>query len=272
MRRRRLRALALVLLALALPGTAAGWGVTGHRVVGEIAEGRLDPAARARVREILGVEDLAEASTWPDFMRASDAPFWRRAAPWHYVTIPPGSTWAEAGPPPEGDAISALARFRAELLDPAASTQARRRALRFIVHLVGDLHQPLHAGNGRDRGGNDVSVTFFGRPMSLHALWDTALVRHEALSYREMAAWLDRRITDDRAAAWAVTDPVVWAEESAALREGIYPDPPAALGYDYVFAHRDTVRLRLSQAGVRLAAYLNALFTDRRAAPTPPQR
>lgn len=249
-----------VLLLLLLATDALAWGKTGHRVTGALAEPWLTPEARAAVREILGVETLAEASTWPDEMRSAPGAFWQETAnPWHYVTVPPGRRYAEVGAPPEGDAVTALARFARTLRDPGASRAERQLALRFAVHLVADLHQPLHVGNGRDRGGNDFEVRWFGRPSNLHRLWDTQLVEHEKLSFSEWAAWLGARITPEQAVAWSDADPRVWIAESAALRDRVYPEE-RDLSWDYAFEHLPALKERLSRAGVRIAAWLNAVF------------
>jgi len=250
-----------VCIALLLPMSALAWGKTGHRVTGQIAAAYLSESAREHVAGILGVEDLAEASTWPDFMRSSDEEFWDSTAnPFHYVTIPQGKTYQEVGPPAEGDAITALAGFRETLLDSQASLAEKQLALRFIVHLVGDLHQPLHAGNGTDQGGNSYTVTYFGKPTNLHSVWDAAMVDSEQLSYTEMTRWLMRRVTPDMVANWQDIDPATWANESAAIRDGIYPGGDRDIGSPYLFEHRETVRTRLVMAGVRMAAYLNHLF------------
>ncbi|VXC97911.1 S1/P1 nuclease [Oceanicaulis sp. 350] len=257
------RALLTSALLLAVGSTPAfGWGKTGHRVTGAIAEQHLSEEAREHVRVILGVETLAEASTWPDFMRASDEAFWReQAGPYHYVTVPEGQTYAEVGHPPQGDAVFALERFAETLRDPNATLEEKQLALRFTVHIIGDLHQPLHAGNGTDRGGNDVRVTWFGDSTNLHSVWDTRMVDHEQLSYSEMTEWLSAQITPELASDWMTADPDVWVAESTAIRDTIYPDSDR-LSWNYAFEHRDTMRTRLSQGGLRIAAYLNALFEE----------
>lgn len=246
------------------PSPALAWGKTGHRISGAIAADYLDGRARAGVKQLIGSETLAEASTWADFMRSDPSEFWRETAnPWHYVTVPPGRTYPQAGAPPEGDAATALRRFSATVRDPNAPLADRRLALRFIVHIVGDLHQPLHAGNGSDRGGNDVRVTFMGRSTNLHSLWDSGLIDEEQLSYTEYAAWLLARITPADAKAWSTPDPNVWIAESAALRDQVYPQRgDRSLGYDYVYRNKARVEDRLARAGVRLAAYLNQLFAQ----------
>jgi len=253
---------ALALLTQTSPVLA--WGKIGHRVTCAIADHYLSHAARHQVRHILGVETLAEASNWPDFMRASTAEFWQKSAgPWHYVTVPDGKTYAEVGPPPEGDALTALKRFSAELRDPATPRAEKQLALRFMVHIIGDVHQPLHVGNGTDHGGNDVKLTFFNTPTNLHAVWDSGIIDQEQLSYSEYAAWLTPRITRHKLRLWWTADPEKWIAESQALRAGAYPKG-TAISYDYVFVNKAIVEQRLEQAGVRVAAYLNQLF----AAPT----
>ncbi len=251
-------------LAVACHAPAFAWSQTGHRVTGAIADRHLGPKARAGLKDILGSESLAEASTWPDFMRAAPGSFWQKEAnPWHYITVPTGKTYAQAGAPPQGDAITALKRFSDTARNPKASLADRQLALRFIVHIVGDLAQPLHVGNGTDRGGNDVKVTFFGKPTNLHAVWDGDLIESEGLSYTELTEWVLAAATADQLREWSSPDPQQWAADSASLRDRIYPDNPE-LGYAYVFAHRATVRQQLAKGGLRLAATLNMLFDQPR--------
>jgi hypothetical protein len=246
--------------ALLLAAPALAWGPTGHRTTGAIADHYLGPKARAGLKDILGSESAAEASTWPDFMRSSPDPFWQKtASPWHYVTVPPGKSYAEVGPPPQGDALTALTRFSATVRNPKAPLAERQLALRFIIHIVGDLSQPLHVGNGKDRGGNDVKVTFFGKPTNLHALWDSDLVDQEGLAFSEWRDWLVAAATPDQLRAWSSADPKQWVADSALERDRLYPAGPE-LGYAYVFEHRERMRQQLTKGGLRVAAYLNALF------------
>jgi hypothetical protein len=247
-----------------MPAPALAWGNTGHRITGAIAERHLDRRARAAIRAILGTETLAQASTWPDFMRQSPDPFWRTAGAFHSVVVPDGGAYDEPHAPPGGDAMTALRRFGATVRDRKAPVAERQRALRFIIHIVGDLHQPLHACNGRDHCGGDVQVTFFGSPMNLHAVWDYALIDHQQLSFSEWAAWLDAPLTRERLALWSEPDPAVWVAESAALRDTTYPGVATDLGKEYAFANTPIVEDRLAKAGVRLAAYLNSLFDRHR--------
>ena len=192
----------IVVVALGLaPSPGFAWGKTGHRVVAAIADTQLSGLSRANVEEILGPgESLDEAANWPDEMRSAPGDFWRKTAtPWHYVTLN-GIMYDHA--PPEGDALEALNHFSAVLRDPNASREDKQTALRFVVHLVGDLHQPLHVGKCCDKGGNDVKVTWFGKPTNLHAVWDSMLVDDEQLSFTELAAKLERHITNGDVIKW----------------------------------------------------------------------
>lgn len=250
----------ILALGLAFAAPALAWGPTGHRVTGAVADGYLSPKARAGLKDILGTESVAEASTWPDFMRSSPDPFWQKtASPWHYVTVPPGKSYAEVGPPPQGDALTALTRFSATVRNPKAPLAERQLALRFIIHIVGDLAQPLHVGNGKDRGGNDVRVSFFGKPTNLHALWDSDIVDQEGLAFSEWQRWLVAAATPDQLRAWSSADPKQWVADSAAERDLVYP-AGEELGYPYVFEHRERLRRQLTKGGLRIASYLNALF------------
>jgi hypothetical protein len=248
------------LLLITMTPTVFAWGQTGHRVTGAIAEIYLTDKAKKQVKKILGTESLAEASTWPDEMRSNPADFWQKtASPYHYVSIPKGKTYPEVGAPAQGDSVTALKKFTAILKDPKSTLEQRQLALRFVVHIAGDLHQPLHAGNGTDRGGNDVKLTFFGEDSNLHRVWDSGLIDRQNLSYTEMSDWLSRRITKKQAKDWRVADPQVWIAESAKIRDTIYPESDR-ISWDYNYQNIDTVKTRLSQGGVRIATYLNELF------------
>lgn len=248
---------ATLLVSIATPSPALAWGKEGHRVVAAIADNYLGPKARGAVRQILGTETLVEASNWPDFMRADPDEFWQKAAsPWHYVTVE-GAAYTTA--PPTGDAVTALQRFVKIVRDEKAPLKDRQLALRFIIHIVGDLHQPFHAGNGKDRGGNDVKVTWFGKPTNLHSVWDGEMVDEEGLSFSELAKQLDGRVTPEQQAEWTSADPKSWIARDVSLRDGLYPTNPA-ISYDYVFAHQSLVEEQLERGGLDLAAYINWVF------------
>jgi len=254
------RALIITLASLCLNNYAYAWGQTGHRVTGTIAEHYLSEDAKAAIAAILPNEGLAEASTYADEMRSNPDPFWQQVAgPFHYVTVPPGKHYHEVGAPEDGDSYTALQDFTKILKNPNSSIADKQLALRFAVHIIGDLHQPLHAGNGKDRGGNDIKVRFFREDSNLHRVWDSGLIDRKDLSFTEWSSWLGSKISDEQAAKWMVTDPLIYIEESATLRDQIYPEGDN-LSWQYLYDHIPTVKLRLQQAGVRIAAYLNDVF------------
>ncbi|MBH9537897.1 S1/P1 nuclease [Novosphingopyxis sp. YJ-S2-01] len=258
--------LAISALGLLSPSSAYAWGQNGHRIIGQIAQDNIDGRARAAIVKIIGDEDLATLSTVPDEERSNPAPFWQKtASPWHYVTIPEGEAYADVGAPPEGDAYSALERFSAVLRNPAASQEDKRTALAFVVHLVADLHQPMHVGDGTDRGGNDVRVTFFGDRTNLHSVWDTALIEGQNLSYTEYTNRLENEMTPQDVIDWWTPDPMVWIAESVEVRKQAYPPANAdgkapSLSYDYQYRQLPFAERRLKQGGIRLAAYLEWLL------------
>lgn len=255
----KVAAAAMACASFAVSQPALAWGKTGHRISGAIADRHLSGQARAKIALLLESESLTDASLWADEMRSDPSVFWQTtASPWHYVTVP-GTRYLDAHAPLEGDAVTALRCFEQVLLDARTPADQKRLALRFMLHIIGDLHQPLHAGKPGDRGGNNVEVTFFGRPSNLHAVWDSGMIDQEQLSYSEYTERLVRLTSNKDIIAWWSPDPLVWISESTQIRDRIYPADPK-LSYDYVHQNKPMMEQRLQQAGVRTAAYLNELF------------
>jgi hypothetical protein len=248
-------------LAAFLAAPCAAWGWLGHQVAGDIAQRYLSPTARAAVQHILGAETLAEASLWADRMRDDPSTFWQEVAgPYHYVTVPPEQRYRDVGAPPEGDAVTALAQFAADLQSPVSSGAERRLALRFALHIVQDLHQPLHVGNGRDRGGNDVTVRFDGDVLNLHRVWDATIPDSAGRTRAQWATALEQRGLL-RPPRDGDADPLRWIAESGALRDTLYP-PPQRIDAAYLAAALPTAEERIALAGIRAAAWFNAVFDD----------
>lgn len=246
--------------ALLISVQAFGWGQTGDRVTGAIAEQYLTPEAKIAIEDILPNEDLAEASTWPDEMRSDPDVFWQKTAnPWHYVNVHQGNKYEGLSAPPEGDAVTALEMFSKQLKSKQSSLQDKQRALRFIVHIIGDLHQPFHSGTDIDRGGNDIKLEFFWSDSNLHRIWDSGLIDRQKLSYTEWTNKLKRKISPQQAKDWAESNPKVWIAESAKLRAGLYPDKEK-LSWDYQYQNLPILKQRLKMGGLRIAVYLNELF------------
>jgi hypothetical protein len=258
------------LAALAL-SPALAWGPVGHRIAGDLAEQRLCPAARTNVKSLGGGESLAELGLWADQIR--DEPKWKGSRPWHYMNVadvPLGSGIAAARTaidkfvhPREGDVLAELERFDKVLADSEKPPDERAEALRFVVHFVVDIHQPLHVGRASDHGGNDVEVRAGNKaPVNLHHFWDTDVLPSHA------SAKLEQRLGVELAALPAVRandPPAEWAAESLALRTTVYgfrtqTREHATLDDGYVHSAQKIADERLVLAAARLAATLNARF------------
>ncbi len=248
-----------ILLLLAAPAEA--WGPQGHRVAGTLTEAYLSPAAQRAVQSLLGDESLSAASTWADRMRGNPSVFWQQTAgPYHYVTVPQGKTYAEVGAPGQGDAYTALAEFRSILEDPSSSRAHRQLALRFSLHIIQDLHQPLHVGSGRDRGGNDIKLRIGAKTTNLHRVWDSGILAVAGRSDDEWTAHLQSTAPED-VSAWADPDPLTWISESAALRDRVYPSR-RFITDQYLQHWLPAAEQRLQQSAVRAAAWLNQAFDE----------
>jgi hypothetical protein len=254
------RLLLLVLLGIALP--AFGWKPDGHRIVGELAQAQLKPQARAEVARLLAGEPeptLPGVSGWADQLRIADPKDAR--ANWHFVNFRSGECdYVPARDCPGGDCvIGAINRQFLVLSDRARPDAQRRDALKFLVHLVGDVHQPLHASPRRDKGGNDYQVSLDGRGTNLHLLWDTDLVTSRGLPPAAYARELAARPPLPADPTGSSDRPVVeWALESCrVVRDGkLYPQGHV-VDAGYLAAHRGQAEGRLRLAGDRLALLLN---------------
>lgn len=236
-----------------------GWGQAGHRIVGRIAENHLSKKARKNIESILKKETLAEVSNYMDFIK-SDATY-RHMSAWHYATIPDGKTYEEAGVPEEGDAIMTINRLIAELRSKNFSDKDEAFALKCLVHLIGDIHQPLHVGNGEDRGGNDIKLEYFWESSNLHRVWDSQIIDNQGYSYSEYVDWIDHPL-DRQLQDWSSLNVLDWAYESMKLRKQCYETLPKdnKLSYEYNYENLGLVNLRLLQAGIRLANVLNDIY------------
>lgn len=250
-------AYALLLLVAASPAFA--WGPNGHRIVGRIATNHLSEEAERAIECLIGPEGLDQVSTWPDEIRSD--PSWRRADPWHFISIDDGETLETTERNPAGDVLEAMQRFEAVLRDPQASRQLKQEALKFLVHFVGDVHQPLHVGRRADRGGNSIEVFWFGDKTNLHSVWDSGLVENEKLSFSEFAAFIDHP-TQEEIRIWQSAAFADWVRESKAEREKVYKIGDGKLSFLYVFDNIPLVKRRLVQGGVRLAGLLNSIFAQ----------
>ena len=269
----------LLPIALLLPAPSAmAWSALGHRLVGELAQRHLTPSANAQVAALLAGEPdptLAGVATWADTLRASDPERFKATSRWHYINTPPGTCRYE----PERDCangecvIAAIEAQRRILADRKQPREARRDALKFLVHFVGDIHQPMHANNHTDKGGNDFQVSLrtdmqpeaYARARyvdgvmgtNLHSIWDYYILGSRGLDLVPYANRLDALPWPPKVAA--ASGPEAWAGESCRLVDTrhLYPDKHT-MDRSYLDAERPLAEQRVRQAAYRLAQLLDA--------------
>jgi len=253
------RSISLV-LALFISATVFGWGKTGHRVVGYVAQQHLTKKASKLIDAILSDYSLEMSGNYLDFIR-SDTNY-RFMNSWHYVSIPDGKRYEDITPNAKGDVIAKIEELILELKTKDFKiVKDEEFAIMALVHLVGDLHQPLHVGLAEDRGGNKVKVEWFGESTNLHHVWDSEIINHQELSYTEWGNHINRNVDNLKVASWQSSTVRDWAHESQDLRKDCYDfGDYVNLKYSYNFRHLHTVELRLEQAGVRLAGLLNHIY------------
>ena len=272
-----------LLLVLISPVSLA-WGPIGHAVVADIATQQLSPAAQVQIHTLLAVDNatqLDEVASWPDAIR-DDQP---RTGAWHYVDIPLAADRYVSlrDCPAERCIVKALTRFTAVLGNASASTADRLRALKFVVHFVGDIHQPLHTADDDDHGGNTVTLRYFGRRTNLHQVWDSRIIErglglklhpnfqfdHATVRRRALALLADTTVAERQ--RWtagvengSISNAVVaWANESHRLAQSaaygdLLSERRGNWASRYQAAAWPVAKEQLQRAGVRLGALLNA--------------
>ena len=246
-----------LLLLSTISWQSFGWGPTGHRVTGLIADKYLNKKARKALEAILQGESLAMVSTWMDEVRSD--PKYDYMADWHWVSIPAGQSYEQSIKNPQGDVIQTLERVIRELRTKKLTTHQQRDNVRILVHLIGDIHQPLHVSALDDTGGNEVKITWFNSNSNLHRLWDSDMIDDSKLSYTELAQSLNRP-SDAELQVWQKSSVVSWAVENLSYQKQVYDYGNGKVGYRYAYLNYPVVRHRLLQAGVRLAGVLNEIY------------
>lgn len=260
---------AFLLTVIFFSSPAYAWGEFGHRLVGELAERQLSPSARAAVSELLKHErepSLAGVAAWADHVREAGLEDYAHTRSWHYINFPSfDCDYVPARDCPDGNcvvgAINGQTRVLADKREPA---MRRTEALKFLVHLIGDAHQPLHAGLARDRGGNTFQVNVKGRGSNLHAVWDSIILHDGPRGITAYAAHLEAGVEGINSATVAAPNAAAgWALESCHLLrdEAIYP-PKRRIGNAYLDGFRPVAERRLQLAAIRLAEVLEAALAQ----------
>ncbi|MES2275934.1 MAG: S1/P1 nuclease [Bacteroidota bacterium] len=242
------------------------WGFKGHQAIATIAENHLTPQAKAAVKELLGTQSLADVATWADEVR-NDAAF-KSTAGWHFVNVPLGLTFEEFSKEVkaqgEDNVFGAMRKARIVLTHPQSTKEQRIEALKFLVHFVGDAHQPMHVSRKEDKGGNTIQVRFDNQGTNLHSLWDSKLLDHQGLSVMEMSQQFDKA-TAEEIKQWQADQPMQWLWESYQITTKLYAEVEKNnnLDEDYYKNHIGIIEQRINQGGIRLAGMLNDIYSGK---------
>ena len=255
------RALSVLVVVFALlPNLGWGWGREGHRIIATVAEDHLNETTKVMIQSLIGNNHLYSIASWADDIRKER----RETAPWHYVNIPLGGTYNASRdcPPPRSCVVEKIDDFIKVLTDNKASRKQRAEALKFVVHFVGDVHQPMHAAKEAE-GGNDVHVRFLSSDRcgpydcNLHGVWDTSMILHAGLKPGDYAERLEELIKSEHLAGQDGGMPRQWANESVRLAQAGWVQDGANLDEGYYQREIKVVNRQMALAALRLANLLN---------------
>jgi len=235
------------------------WGVTGHRTIGEIAEKHLSKKAQKQITDLLQGQGLAFVSTFGDEIKSDKK--YSKYYTWHFVNFPFDTKYENSKKDKNGDIVMGIEYCINILKDPNASQADKIFYLKFLVHLVGDLHQPLHVGRSEDKGGNDIKVLWHYKKSNLHRVWDSEMIEFYNMSYTELSS-NRKKLSNAQVESIAKGSVLDWTYESQALAKKIYKSAKQdeKLSYRYSYNHFDLVRSQLQKSGIRLAKILNDVF------------
>jgi hypothetical protein len=241
------------------------WGAVGHKTVATIAENHLTSNARGAIKALLGSESLADVASWADQVR--NQPEYKATGPWHYVDLVLGLNYEQFSAAIKAQGVNnvygALMKCEDDLKSATTTYKQKQEALKFIIHFVGDAHQPMHVSRTEDKGGNSIQVQFDGKGMNLHSLWDSGLISKEGKSFDQMAKDYDTA-TPAEIKQWQAESTMQWLWESYQLSTKIYGEVEKNNKLDeaYYKTNIPVVQQRIEMAGIRLAGVLNTLFAS----------
>jgi hypothetical protein len=239
--------------------SSAKWGATGHRVVGEIASDYLKSKTKRKIRKLLNGKSLAFVSTFADEIKSDSS--YNEFYTWHFINMPLNSDYKTSKKNPKGDLVTGINHCKKVILDNTSSREDKVFYLKMLVHLIGDLHQPMHIGLAEDRGGNDFKVQWHYKDTNLHRVWDSEMIDTYDMGYMEIAKNADA-LSKQQVAAIQEGTVIDWVDETHELSRKVYASAKADenLRYRYSYNNFKTVRDQLQIAGIRLAKVLNDLF------------
>lgn len=235
------------------------WGQNGHRSTAQIAQKHLSKKAIKRITKLLDGSSIAVASTFADEIKSDNA--FRGYSKWHYVNIPTGKTYAEVEKELGENAVWGIEECIAKLQSKDTERRDQQFYLKMLVHLVGDLHQPLHVGNADDKGGNDIDVKWFGKNSNLHRVWDSNMIDSYDMSFTELSTHA-QKLSKTEIKSVAKGNAETWAMESRIMAESIYKsvEENKNLGYRYMYDWFPQLKIQLQKGGIRLAKILNEIY------------
>lgn len=258
-----MKRLLTTLLSLFITLNCFGWGQKGHDAVAYIAECNLTPEVYQKVVKALGGHSLVYYANWMD--NASHTQPYRYTKTWHYANVDKGYTYQTMPKNPKGNVVTAIESIVAKLKSGKLSEAEESLNLKFLIHLVGDLHAPMHAGRLSDLGGNKIYVKYFGKKIKLHELWDIDLIEDaHRWSYTEWQQQLDKYCSAEKRAQISKGTPEEWFEESHKIAKDIYIASPkgAKLSYYYLNYYTPKIEERILAGGLRLAWLLNSIYSE----------
>lgn len=235
------------------------WGATGHRTIGKIADSYLSGKTKRVINELLDGQSLALVSTFGDDIKSDKR--YNDFYTWHYVNMPFGVKYEDSEKNEKGDLVSGIEKCKEVILNKNSTKEDKAFYLKLLVHLIGDLHQPMHVGRAEDKGGNDIQVRWFNDGTNLHRVWDSDMINHYNMTYSELAE-NSNKISKEQIKYLQKGTISDWANETQQLAIKVYGSVEVGekLGYNYVYENFDLVRSQLQVGGIRLAQVLNTLF------------
>ena len=238
-----------------------GWGQKGHDVTVFIAENHLTPDSYEKITELLDGKSMVYWANWLD--NASHTPEYAYSKTWHYKNIDDGIKYEEAPLHPDGDIIRAIYDQVEILQNPVTSKEDKQLALKILVHVMGDLHQPMHMGHASDLGGNRWTVNYFGRDSNLHSVWDSSVPESaHKWTYTEWNNQINRPSAEEIVTILENGTPEKWGKETFEICKEVYAKTPQGtkISYDYVSEWTPVVENQFLKGGIRLADVLNSIF------------
>jgi hypothetical protein len=251
------------LFIFCLAGVSAAlvsWGFKGHRAVATIAQRHLTSNTAYAVSAYLKGKGMADVATWADENRSPTT------APWHFLNLPLGlnhEQFVKFVTENDNNVYTAILKTEAMLKDKNLTSDQKNEALKYLIHLVGDAHQPMHISRNEDKGGNTIQVRFDNKGTNLHSLWDSKLIDHEGLTEADIAKTYDTA-TPAQIKQWQADSPIEWIWESYQITGELYAQvkPGQEIDDAYYQKYIPVIRKRIDQAGIRLAGELNKLFNN----------